>query len=172
MTETARQPKGIPTGGQFAATAHAEPEVSLTSTAVTPPEQKDLLAALSEKRQELHRLQGEVDLMTVDAAIGSVRRHFPNAARLYVDRAKHGWTGQPLDSFEAKGIRDADGHDITPNDPHWYYRRDAGDDQVDPGVSIHLSRLGNRFFGYEHEGISYDMETGDYVIDMDHKFSA
>jgi hypothetical protein len=32
MTENmARQPQGIPTGGQFAATAHAEPDVALTS---------------------------------------------------------------------------------------------------------------------------------------------
>lgn len=172
MTETARQPQGIPAGGQFAATAHAEPEVSLTSTAVTPATQKELIGALSEKRQELLRLQGELDLMNVDAAIGSVRRYFPDAARLHVDRARHGWTGQPLDSFEAKSIRDRDGNDITPDDQHWYYRRDADDDQIDPGVSIHLSRLGTSFFGYPHEGISFDMETGDYVIDMDHKFSA
>ncbi|WP_235778854.1 hypothetical protein [Sinomonas notoginsengisoli] len=29
LTQTARQPKGIPVGGQFAATSHAEPQVSL-----------------------------------------------------------------------------------------------------------------------------------------------
>jgi hypothetical protein len=35
-TDTAaRQPKGVPVGGQFAATAHAEPEVSLTAPKVT-----------------------------------------------------------------------------------------------------------------------------------------
>lgn len=34
---TARQPAGIPSGGQFAATAHAEPEVSLAPA----PEKKD-----------------------------------------------------------------------------------------------------------------------------------
>lgn len=32
---TARQPKGIPVGGQFAATTHSEPEVSLTAPKVT-----------------------------------------------------------------------------------------------------------------------------------------
>lgn len=172
MTETARQPPGIPAGGQFAPTAHAEPGISLTSTAVTPAVQKELLGALSEKRQELHQLQSEMDLMNVDAAIGSVRRYFPDAARLHVDRARHGWTGAPLDSFEAKSIRDRDGNDITPDDQHWYYRRDTDDDQIDPGVSVHLSRLGTGFFGYQHEGVSFDPESGDYVIDMDHKFSA
>jgi hypothetical protein len=37
-TNTARQPKGIPVGGQFAATAHAEPSLSLTAAdpEVTP----------------------------------------------------------------------------------------------------------------------------------------
>jgi hypothetical protein len=172
MTDIPRQPQGIPAGGQFAAVAHAEPEVTLSSTAVTPDAQRQLLDALFEKRQEIHRLQSQMDLMTVDAAIGSLRRYFPDAARLHVDRSRHGWTGEPLDEFAPKSIRDKDGNDITPDDKHWFYRRDANDDQLDPGLSIHLSRLGTGFFGYEHEGISYDPESGDYVIDMDHKFSA
>jgi hypothetical protein len=172
MTDIARQPQGIPAGGQFAATAHAEPELNLTSTAVTPAAQRQLLDALFEKRQEIHRLQEQMDLMNVDAAIGSVRRHFPDAAKLHVTRSRHGWTGEPLDEFSPAGIRDKDGHDITPGDKHWFYRRDKDDDQIDPGVSVHLSRLGTGFFGYEHEGVGYDPETGDYVIDMDHQFSA
>ncbi|GAA4034610.1 hypothetical protein GCM10023063_18440 [Arthrobacter methylotrophus] len=34
MTTSARQPKGVPVGGQFAATAHAEPSVALRAPAV------------------------------------------------------------------------------------------------------------------------------------------
>ncbi|WP_422758996.1 hypothetical protein [Paenarthrobacter sp. C1] len=37
MTTTARQPKGMPVGGQFAATSHAEPGATLAGPAVTPP---------------------------------------------------------------------------------------------------------------------------------------
>ena len=172
MTDIARQPQGIPAGGQFAATAHAEPGISLASTAITPPEQRKLLDALSAKRQEIDRLQNQMDLLNVDAAIGSVRRYFPNAARLRVDRAKHGWTGQPLDEYAPVGLLDQDGNDLTAGDPHWFYRRDSGDDQLDPGVSIHLARISSGFLGYRHEGISYDPESGTHVIDMDHKFSA
>jgi hypothetical protein len=172
MTETARQPAGIPAGGQFAATAHAEPGITLASTAVTPAAQKELIDALSEKRQEMDRLQGQMDLMNIDAAIGSIRRYYPDAARLQVDRAKHGWTGQPLDEYAPVGLLDKDGNDLTGGDRHWFYRRDPGDDQIDPGVSIHLARISGGFLGYRHEGISYDPDTNTHVIDMDHKFSA
>ncbi|GAA4034396.1 hypothetical protein GCM10023063_18020 [Arthrobacter methylotrophus] len=37
MTTTARQPKGVPVGGQFAATAHAEPDMPLTAPVAAPP---------------------------------------------------------------------------------------------------------------------------------------
>jgi hypothetical protein len=41
MTENiARQPAGVPVGGQFAATAHAEPDVALTTAAVARPTEK------------------------------------------------------------------------------------------------------------------------------------
>lgn len=172
MTDTARQPQGIPAGGQFAAVVHTEPDVSLTPPVRTPAAQKKLLDDLFEKRQEIHRLQGQMDLMHVDAAIGSVRRHFPTATELRVGRGRHGWTGQPLDEYAPRSLRDKEGNDLTSEDPKWFYRREPGDDNLDPGVSIHLSRLGTGFFGYEHEGISYDPETGDIVIDMNHKFSA
>jgi hypothetical protein len=149
--EPNRQPQGIPTGGQFAATTHAEPEMALDSKTATPAAQKALLDALFEKRQEIHRLQGEMDLMNLDAAIGSVRRHFPEATRLHVGRARHGWTGDFLDEYAPKSLRDADGNDITSGEEKWFYRREPGDDNLDPGVSIHLARLSSGFFGYEHE---------------------
>jgi hypothetical protein len=37
VTTTARQPKGVPVGGQFAATAHAEPDMVLEAPAAAPP---------------------------------------------------------------------------------------------------------------------------------------
>jgi hypothetical protein len=36
MTITSRQPRGIPAGGQFAATTHGEPTVSLTPVDTRP----------------------------------------------------------------------------------------------------------------------------------------
>lgn len=171
--EPARQPPGIPVGGQFAATVHTEPVgVSLVpEPARTPDAQKELLEALFEKGQELHRLQAEMNLMNVDAAIGSVRRHFPAATRLHVG-LRRDRSGQSLDTVEPKSLRDEAGNDITAGEKHWYYRREPGDDNLDPGVSIHIGRLDSSFFGYEHEGIGYDTDTGDFVIDMNHTFSS
>ncbi|ACL41912.1 hypothetical protein Achl_3961 (plasmid) [Pseudarthrobacter chlorophenolicus A6] len=37
MTTISRQPKGVPTGGQFAPDTHAEPDVALTAAASAPP---------------------------------------------------------------------------------------------------------------------------------------
>ncbi|HAP90907.1 MAG TPA: hypothetical protein DEP82_06370 [Arthrobacter bacterium] len=175
MTETInRQPQGIPSGCQFAPTAHSEPDVSLTPTAPAYDDevQKERLAAIADKCQAIHRLQTEMDLLNVDAAVASVRRNFPDAAELHVDNARHGWTGAALNEYAPIGLRDKDGNDITPDDPHWFDRRHPDDDNTDPGVSIHMSRLGRGFFGYEHEGIHYDPETGHRVIDMNHTFSA
>lgn len=42
---TARQPKGIPAGGQFAATSHAEPALSLTSPSPRDARRSELAAA-------------------------------------------------------------------------------------------------------------------------------
>lgn len=78
---TARQPKGIPTGGQFAATAHAEPDVSLAA----PPAPADELKLIADFRNELSpehksaldtwhgRLQGlgvtgELEILSIDGA--------------------------------------------------------------------------------------------------------
>lgn len=86
MTETiSRQPQGIPSGGQFAPTAHAEPEVTLPPgvPAYDHEAQQERLTAISEKRQAMDRLQAEMDLLNVDAAIASVRRYFPEATELH-----------------------------------------------------------------------------------------
>ncbi|MET4143777.1 hypothetical protein [Arthrobacter sp. UYCo732] len=174
MQTANRQPQGIPVGGQFAATTHAEPGVSLDAgvPAYDDDAQKARLAAIAEKSKAISKLQAEMDLLNIDAAIGSVRKHFPDAAYLCVDRARHGWTGAALDEYAPKSLQDKEGNEITANDPKWFYRRDPGDDNIDPGVSIHMSRLGRSFFSYEHEGIRYDPETGNHVIDMNHKFAA
>jgi hypothetical protein len=37
VTTTARQPKGVPVGGQFAATAHAEPDLALPAPVISVP---------------------------------------------------------------------------------------------------------------------------------------
>ncbi|HAG58658.1 MAG TPA: hypothetical protein DEP82_06395 [Arthrobacter bacterium] len=80
-TDTAaRQPKGIPAGGQFAATAHAEPEVALAATST--PELKLVVPEFRDELSPEHkaaidhwhgRLQdvgvfGELKILSVDGA--------------------------------------------------------------------------------------------------------
>lgn len=175
MNETInRQPQGIPAGGQFAVTAHAEPGVTLAPEvpAYDHEAQQERLTAISEKRQAMDRLQTEMDLLNVDAAIASVRKYFPEATELHIDHRRHGWTGELLDDYEPKSLRDKDGNDITAEEPKWFYRREPGSDGSEPLVSNHLWNIGRGFFGHGHEGVSYDPETGHRVIDMNHKFSA
>jgi hypothetical protein len=78
-TDTARQPKGIPAGGQFAATSHAEPEVAL---AAVPASELKLIADFGDDLSPEHkaaidhwhtRLQeagvgGELEILSVDGA--------------------------------------------------------------------------------------------------------
>ncbi|ACL41899.1 hypothetical protein Achl_3948 (plasmid) [Pseudarthrobacter chlorophenolicus A6] len=45
MTDNARQPKGIPAGGQFAATSHTEPDVNLAPAAGSAPDAAGIIAA-------------------------------------------------------------------------------------------------------------------------------
>ncbi|XAS69261.1 hypothetical protein V3C33_08430 [Micrococcaceae bacterium Sec5.7] len=76
-TDTAaRQPKGIPVGGQFAATAHAEPTVGLTDQGVTSPKtiadrylERD---AVQNRRRRLHEYwpSGGPEVVRVSAVVG------------------------------------------------------------------------------------------------------
>jgi hypothetical protein len=81
-TDTAaRQPKGIPAGGQFAATAHAEPDVALAATPA-PAAELRLIADFRDELSPEHkaaldhwhgRLQGagvagELEILSIDGA--------------------------------------------------------------------------------------------------------
>lgn len=167
----ARQPTGIPTGGQFAATAHAEPGLTLAASSTTPAAQQERLQAIKAKSTAIEKLQNDMDLLNLDAAVASVRRYFPEAAELHIDNRRDRWSGDYLDSFAPAGLRGKNGEDLTGGDPNWHYRRDAGDDNLDPGVSIHIYNLSRGFFSYPHDGVRYDSETGHRVIDLTRTYS-
>lgn len=166
-----RQPSGIPAGGQFAATAHSESDITLTAPVTTPVAQQERLHAIKAKRTAIEKLQNDMDLLNLDAAVASVRRYFPDAAELLIDNRRDRWSGDYLEGFAPTALRGKNGEDLTGGDPNWHYRRDAGDDNLDPGVSIHVHNLSRGFFGYPHDGVRYDPETGHRVIDLNRTYS-
>jgi hypothetical protein len=102
MTATARQPKGVPVGGQFAATAHAEPEgAQLIGVPIGEPREmtrEELVItgqavennpALSEVARMLHHNRRQLALATkaidktmLDATVIHARQILPGAKEL------------------------------------------------------------------------------------------
>ncbi|ACL41955.1 hypothetical protein Achl_4004 (plasmid) [Pseudarthrobacter chlorophenolicus A6] len=94
---TARQPKGVPVGGQFAATAHAEPAVSLA-----PPAPQDVLrsslTAAAEKNEALLQSEWAQDVWA----------KYPHASFADVHIAgsgKEGLSTAGVDLYDAEGIQ-------------------------------------------------------------------
>lgn len=117
---TSRQPKGIPVGGQFAATAHAEGAVSLNQSG--NPDQlarvTSLLAAEEVQwEQENHRLARESEARKVRRrrlsgarTASSLLAEFPRAATVtYARNTRNG-------IVNLISVQDADGHTLYDSD--------------------------------------------------------
>ena len=76
---TARQPTGIPTGGEFAPTAKAPSGVSLPADA--PAASQVVLSALETCRLEAEEAQHQYENASARAAAETIRAAFPDAAR-------------------------------------------------------------------------------------------
>lgn len=120
-TDITRQPKGIPAGGQFAATAHAEPNLELA-----PAEPRTVTEhflereAVSAKRRRLHeqlermeRIQATHSLRSVAA---TVLARFPGAVTLRVGADEDG-----RDEYAPVSIANADGGLLQLNTPQADY---------------------------------------------------
>ncbi|QOT19520.1 hypothetical protein [Paenarthrobacter sp. YJN-5] len=108
-TDISRQPKGIPAGGQFAATAHAEPSLELVpANPKTVTEHFLGREAIFAKRRRIHeqlerleRIQSAHSLRSVAA---TVLARFPGAATLRVGADEDG-----RDEYAPVSIANADG---------------------------------------------------------------
>lgn len=76
MTTHARQPQGIPVGGQFAATAHGEAGISL------PAPEKNPIAVHLE--QQFNAAKDRYEAYEQSEWVSDVRRKYPDAASAYV----------------------------------------------------------------------------------------
>ncbi|WP_427019396.1 hypothetical protein ACQCSX_22145 (plasmid) [Pseudarthrobacter sp. P1] len=124
MTTTpARQPQGIPVGGQFAATSHAEPEVQLQAVPQLPFKMTDAVLDRDEVRERRERLQEQTDRMDQLSQAHSVRGvaaailvKFPGATTLRIGENEDG-----ENQYDAVSVTDANGAILahTDNDDAW-----------------------------------------------------
>jgi hypothetical protein len=155
-----RQPEGIPTGGQFAAAAHAESAVALTGQPAFDADNHARLTA--DIRAEMFRIdeaKRKLSKMQLDAALSIVRKDFPDAAELELAYSS---------SFgmNPKAVRDKDGNVISEGTA-WTYSAPEGSSSV---VS-HLDQTSQSLFYNGEDGFRYEDETGALLVDVNHRFS-
>lgn len=116
MTSTpARQPQGIPVGGQFAATTHAEPQINLPAGSSSV---EDFIAqrdAVRERRDEVHEQYEALDQLSqrlsVRGVAASILSKYPTAATLIVAENANG-----ENQFDAISVVAADGSVLEHSD--------------------------------------------------------
>jgi hypothetical protein len=128
---TARQPQGIPAGGQFAATAHAEPQITLPAGSASVEEFVAQRDAVRERRDEAREHYDSLDVLSqrlsARGVAASILAKYPTAATLRVSENEEG-----ENQFDAISITAADGtvlehsdddggewanHEMIPNGP-------------------------------------------------------
>ena len=163
-TSTARQPKGVPVGGQFAATTHAEPQITLPAGSSSVEDFVARRDAVRERRDEAHEQHEALDQLSqrlsVIGVAASILTKYPDAATLRIAENQDG-----ENQFDAISITAADGsvqehsdsdggewaeHEMTYNGPtiqEFVWDLDPRDDRWAHKVGeISGSRkLGNRY---------------------------
>ncbi|QOT19521.1 hypothetical protein [Paenarthrobacter sp. YJN-5] len=127
---TARQPQGIPTGGQFAATTHSEPQITLPAGSTSIEEFVAQRDAVRERRDDARDDYDGLDILaqrlSARGVAASILAKYPTAATLRVAENQDG-----ENQFDAISITAADGtvlehvddddawtcHEMTPNGP-------------------------------------------------------
>jgi len=148
-TPTARVQPGTPTGGQFAAQTHPEPEISLDPA---PPDQQmtpGLTDQIAELTQQISDLTDQQQRCVVRALAEKVRQDHPDGARLWL-RQRDGDYGR---YFNASHLDDANGDLLTENFAGW------GPNDV-TGMAILLEADAGLC-------VDWDEGTEDYFLDIE-----
>jgi hypothetical protein len=124
-TDTARQPKGIPAGGQFAATAHSEPDVALAGRPEQPKSVMDRYLDREDVQNRRWRLQQQMERLEKIQAAHSLRSvsalllaRYPDAATLRIGEDPDGH-----DPYVPVSLADEDGAllELTRDDDVWMF---------------------------------------------------
>lgn len=101
-TSMNRQPQGIPVGGQFATTAHSEPEGAIPAPAATSgPEFEETMRRVE---GDFHAARRQVQHGYMVMTVNAMRERCPNVAS---------FTLVDEDDLEARDILDADGEEVS-----------------------------------------------------------
>lgn len=143
-TVPARQPQGIPVGGQFAATTHAEPQITLPAGAASAEEFVAQRDAIRERRDQAQEHAAALDRIAQRVAVRGVASAlltaYPDAATLRITENQDG-----ENQYDVVSITAADGRtlahvddgdewayeEMTPNGPYvqeFVYDLDRKDD--------------------------------------------
>lgn len=167
--DAARQPAGIPAGGQFAATAHAEPEVNLAVAAAPrphDPEEHALLLSQADRRQAaIAKMQTENDKLSLEAVSSGVRRDFPTATELRV-KQHFGERGTRFNPTMAS-VRDKDGTNLTKGNSSWDYL--PSHEGARP-IMYSFTDIRPQFFDYQND-FGYDAATGEVIVPLDRNYA-
>lgn len=132
MTEnTARQPKGIPVGGQFAATAHSEADLSLSLNPAVGPTLAALIVQRDLSRERFERLDEQRDALdrmvqaqSIKTLAAGLLEKYPNAVTLRIEENQNG-----ENQFDAVHLIAADGRTLenAEDDDAWIYDEIGGE---------------------------------------------
>lgn len=169
---TARQPKGVPVGGQFATTAHGEPEARaltreeliLTGQAVeNNPALSEATRQVHHSRRQLSEAIKAVDASLLNAAIVHARQIHPGATemRLRDNRARPGYLEtSSLTTGEGEVIRDDGSYES------WAFNTIEGSDPADIYDAVaNISQHSNIWD--TDPRCEYDYRTREYIIYLD-----
>jgi hypothetical protein len=108
----ARQPQGIPAGGQFAATAHAEPQITLPPGSASAEDFVRERDALRERRDQAKEYAGDLDRLAQRVAIrgaaSTILTEYPDAATLRISENPDG-----ENQYDVISITAADGRTLA-----------------------------------------------------------
>lgn len=156
----AHKPAGTSDGGQFARTTHGEPAVALTGQpAFDADAHAELTAAIRAETFRIDEAKRQLSRMQLDAALGAVRKEFPDAAELELGFSS---------SFgmNPKAVRDKNGN-VLSEGTSWIYSAPEGASSV----ASHLDQTSQSLFYNGQDGFRYEDETGALLVNVNHRFS-
>ncbi|MCC3292398.1 hypothetical protein [Arthrobacter sp. zg-Y1110] len=140
-----RQPQGIPAGGQFATTAHSEPEIGIPVPA--PTSGPEFVETMLRVEGDFHAARRHVQHGYILMAINEMEQQCPSAASFTLINE---------DDLEATEILDADGEPVPDEEKDamrdiWRYR-DEDDYSGYIGDDVDIQKIRDDWQGEEREG--------------------
>jgi hypothetical protein len=171
MTTQARVDKGVPSGGEFKATAHSDavPPLAPQAAALThdPELHRRLHDMVDDRYSAIARMLKEHDQLSMAALASGIRRDFPDATELRV-KLRFDERGSRM-SPRMVSVRDGRGNDLTAGIDDWTTRADP-DNQTHSGT---FQGIRVDYIEYHNNDVfGWDDESGEVIIPLDYDYAA